>query len=930
MKKLASFPQKLTLALAAAAFALSAAAESELVDLVVAAGESVTLSTSGTWRSITVNGTLTIDNGVDVLVDDGSQWHNASVVVGDGNGASGKLIVRNGAKLRPAAGDNDGRYFFFGKDGGHADVEIDNATLRCWRVYFARSRTDANPSSANLVMRNGAQLYAVNSLSFLENASCSVFNDEPAVTVTLESSALLKTWWFNKFSHARSDIHFRGGYLQAECIRKWNKGDLVFDGTPDSPIGIVFPSSSNGQGGYWDGITYYYHSDDESGVFRLTGTCDFVKYGSGGADEVLATVAGTAHLSLEYTGATRVKEGGFGLRANLSLTSGSELCLEGNGKVDLCGCELSVAKVTGSGEIVSTTNGAGTVRFTVPQGQTASCTCGLAANVKVAKSGAGTFELVSDACGGIRVDEGTVKLLNRAETGYSQYRFKVDSAYGDTFDGMHIAELRLYSGETDVTRPYASLSHALGNAYRLFDGVIANDNNKWWFQCHYQTQPVFTEAYVDVIYGSRLPVTTYAWVSAGDTAPGAKNCRDPGSWRLYGRDRAGEWRELSRVGHREYTLTERNKESKLFDLECNGRVEAGPVVVVKGATLELADDVTLACSTYDCNGALRIGTGARLVVGDDTDSTIAYPNFTGSVSFEKTGSGTVKLLGPVTGIGELVVSGGTLKPMAGCDAPWLQYKFVLKANAGNGDFQFGEIALYDRNGERVNLTANLSACSVEGNDGWKLFDGDLSTCNWKQTAPLVAEFTLKGASSVASYLYAPTSLYNNWHKAPSDWEVYARQSASDEWTLLDARQEKCDQAYDKTWNGYNKGRPYLFTVVRDATQAAFDPTVAVFVKDGATLDLSDTAIALAALRCDPASAGTIKAGALAASGTLDLSADALPRGAFELPLTFVGTTLPANLSGWTVTLNGAPTKLGLRAEDGKLKLIPSGLWVIVK
>ena len=148
--------------------------------------------------------------------------------------------------------------------------------------------------------------------------------------------------------------------------------------------------------------------------------------------------------------------------------------------------------------------------------------------------------------------------------------------------------------------------------------------------------------------------------------------------------------------------------------------------------------------------------------------------------------------------------------------------------------------------------------------------------------------------------------------------------------MLDARAEACDPAYDKTWYGYNRGVPYFFTAVRDTTRPAFDPTVVVSVAAGASLDLTKTATTLAALQVDVASAGAIKGGSLSAVGTLDVVASESLSGEVLLPLALDGTAMPANLSGWTVTLNGSPSKCRLGVREGRLLLIPSGLAVLLR
>ena len=927
--------RKLTVGLVALTMASWASLAGTLEDLVVAAGETRTLSSDCTYRTITVNGTLTIDSGATVTIDDPDNWNFGILKVGDGLGAAGRLVLRDGAKL--ISPDKDGSYFYFGLNGGHADVEMsgEGTLLRCWRARFAYGRTADKPSSTAVRLADKARLYAVNSLAFADQEygvpACPLDNDKAAAEVTLESESLLEGWRLSKGNDVRCDIHFRGGRLEAQCLGRSGDGDLVLDGTPEFPIRLHLRSSFDAANEtYWDNITYYFKKSGGAGKFRLVGDCDFVKGGHGKMDQVLVEAAEADCLEMTYAGTTRVEEGGFALAAPSPFPPASDMVLGKGCNIDLRGNELRVGSLLGTGEVVDSGETPGMIRFTAPEGVSAVCECAHLPVVRLAKSGEGTLEIVRDSFAGISVEAGTLRLQNRKDVGYDQYRFKVDSAYGNTFDGMHIAELRLYNAEKDVTRPYLRLDHASGNAPALVDGVWDNDYAKWWYDCHHESQPDFGEAYVDILYDENLPVSGYTWISAGDTSPSADNCRDPGSWRLFGRESGGTWHELSRVGFREYTLPGRRAESKVFDLAYPNVITGGDVTVAKGATLALAEGVALSCASYDCRGVLESGKNARLAVGDAADVTIAYPGFDGGAAFEKIGAGTVTVLGALGGIRSLAVSGGTLKPQPGCDAPWLNYKFVLEARSDGEAYQFGELALYGRTGERVNLMANLASFKADGNVGENLFDDDLETCNWCNSDILNVEFTLKAADSVAGYLYAPTSQYNNWFKAPSQWKVYARQSDADDWTLLDARAEACDPAYDKTWYGYNRGVPYFFTAVRDTTRPAFDPTVVVSVAAGASLDLTKTATTLAALQVDVASAGAIKGGSLSAVGTLDVVASESLSGEVLLPLALDGTAMPANLSGWTVTLNGSPSKCRLGVRGGRLLLIPSGLAVLLR
>lgn len=176
--------------------------------------------------------------------------------------------------------------------------------------------------------------------------------------------------------------------------------------------------------------------------------------------------------------------------------------------------------------------------------------------------------------------------------------------------------------------------------------------------------------------------------------------------------------------------------------------------------------------------------------------------------------------------------------------------------------------------------------------------------------------------------YSLRSLVNNDRINVSDWEL---QSSPDgiNWTTMDERSNQTYSAYNEppymtpTFNyTYNAHVPYLFSSLR--ANWRFDTFGSVEVLAGAILDLSELNpenIAITRLKVDvTAGAGTVRRFVPAANGRLDLTvADASAFRRTVLPLTVTDVSSEANLSTWSVIVNGEPLSDGyVRLQGDKL------------
>ena len=88
-------------------------------------------------------------------------------------------------------------------------------------------------------------------------------------------------------------------------------------------------------------------------------------------------------------------------------------------------------------------------------------------------------------------------------------------------------------------------------------------------------------------------------------------------------------------------------------------------------------------------------------------------------------------------------------------------------------------------------------------------------------------------------------------------------------------------------------------------------------------------LTISKFRIDATRGGTLDNFVFAENGTLDIVGSDIPSG-MVLPGTYTNCTGLENLVGWTLTLNGKPTRCTLAFNDGKLTLLRPGVMIIVR
>jgi len=363
---------------------------------------------------------------------------------------------------------------------------------------------------------------------------------------------------------------------------------------------------------------------------------------------------------------------------------------------------------------------------------------------------------------------------------------------------------------------------------------------------------------------------------------------------------------------------------------------------------------------------------------------------TGDLSIVKDGTGTWEIVGESDIHGSVSVKKGTLV----LRNKYTWYRFNVKATVSYNSEWRGtdtglqvvveELGLYASDGTRLNknLAAvttypNLNAGEIAngfvtgkwtpkeavGNiaylcddtasaykqwyylsDGWYDTDGTKQTggvIHWHPTKsstwyPIVMRLA-DDTQTVAGYDVATSGAATT----PSIWSVEASMDGVN-WTTVEP-----DHAITATRSGWQMagrahaagsddrhlngdGLPDMKVFSAGAVSENFLTNVTAYsVSEGATLKIVGD-IKLDSLVVDPKNAGTIEGGSFAESGTLAIESDEKLGGPITLPLDVSEVGNQANLSNWSLTINGKPKARPIKVVDGKIEIAAFGMVIMVR
>ena len=649
----------------------------------------------------------------------------------------------------------------------------------------------------------------------------------------------------------------------------------------------------------------------------------------------------TVTISEDATYDTVTVYGTLSVSQSAKLTAG-DLLLKPKGALKLNGSTTSFSSVNanGDGYIIDESESSYTHATVNVTGDTDSKMTQLGtAYTILKKSGAGTLTLSPrSAMHSLSVSGGKVIVQSRAVTGYRWYKFTVRDCRSSASTATQMDELYWLdeNGNDLSNQRILPIGDTFG--YQLYDRSTATK----WFQSGSKSG-----WYVSTVFPGVRPIRSYMYWTADD-----EPVRDPSAWRIDASiDGVSYWDRIADVSNFVATTTRNTAAAATnFLFSAPSTVTIPTVTLNAGTTLEVAGDTTLAATGFSssdfgtpafCN--LSITNGGVFAWNPSADKTLAFLNLSGDGTFRKEGPQNVTISGNTLSVGGLHVSGGTLTLRSARRETRRFFKFVFEktcAAESHADYrklQFSELALYNANGERVNLSSNIQG--VGGH--WmasKLFDGDTGNGSTiydtgiPDTAVSV-QFEVKDGvtDSVAGYRFCPDMTYSQWRTMPGTWKVYASASSSGSWEMIDSRGVTCT-GYNE-WKTLNGGVPFVFTNAAESI-AAIAPSCKVKIDGGATLDVSGTATTLANLTidCSAASDATLVGGELAAVGEIAFeNVSFQDGGTCSVPLAFVGTDGLSRMADWTVVVNGKVSRsCYLSVVGGRLTLCKKGLVLIVK
>lgn len=723
-------------------------------------------------------------------------------------------------------------------------------------------------------------------------------------------------------SSAASTIEFNGGRLVTSGQVNAGSVALSFAGNGgDVLVDFNFPS--------WA----YAFTASSGGKTTVSGSRKLVLSVKGNS---IGLVDDASYLAMSHTGRTEIRGGNLSANFDKFPNSG-ELFIAGGATLDIGGTWFTFGSLTGVGNITGTT---GQITIDVPSGSTGCCYPSIGSTITLIKKGAGTLNTIGMMPSSFGVTNGVVRVVPRSVLGYSQFKLKVDGVGVPAKTGMQLNELALFVDEDDVTAGYVSTAFDSSSGYnggKIFD---KSDNGKWWFTYDNSSNPSFDKAWVTVTYPERRIVTGYKMKSS-DTGGDV-----PKSWRLYGRDAGGEWELIDEKVDDENAPMPGNNWSSEYSVSCAvypGATICTALTLEKGTTLSTSPDTVFSCMSLTDRGAsYSFATGSTVDIGVIADC--EAKGIVGAGAFTKSGAADLASYG-VSSPESIHVKGGVFALHA--PVAWKCWKLAIGGVNGTGGIALGEFAVYDQDGNRLNVTgmdtmssyqngsfASLSSSSAKLYDGadneqaWCSLEGlDVANeASWKWTSFKLSD----GAPAVSGYSIRTATYVGG---QPKTWKLYASEDGAT-WTEIDSKVNSTYPSTSSTW--YNGGRPWLVSSGTAGTIAAFPTATPVTIDPGAMLDLSyaaTTQIGDIRINGDAAGYGTISGGALAASGTIRvLFADGAPSAPYSLPLKLDGVADARLVRNWTLVVNDETISRRRIALDanGQLTVVPSAFVIIIR
>ena len=901
---------------------------------------------------LSLGATDLVVNGTNEKIETDGEYDLVSVRGG------GTLTITSGAKvsvgtLEIATGSGTGTVLV--QDG--AEVSVTN------HIYLSRATTDASGLSGALRLTDATLKITDCRICFGDGCSEPGAYDE----IVLNEGGVLYGSFRMCGSHD-AYVRWNGGELRAQTIGGslvsaenvlMATGKCTFESVDGKTVAI----DMNGQG-------FYLFTESVTG--EIVGTGDFLLKGKTNTSKEDWAYS---HFFAEktsnlLTGKYRIEVPD--LRLIMYANEPHEGCpvhdfvLTNSVTLDMNGHTFAARTFDAAGVVVTNT-ASGAAKFVLDNDVATSLDANFSENVEVDTIGTAAVTLNSLPKTFVTKGAGVVTLPGRpADHSYRHYRFVVDQIRTPSTSHFQFSELKLYNGDQDVTQARNGIQTGdvehLGlweDATKVVDGDLGS---KW---CQPASIVTDGNAWIQLDYADRQKVTSYEWYTANDA-----DVRDPVSWRLFGSLDGETWHLLSQVEMCETVPTDRQVRAGTWTpsdppaatAECARQESAKSITLNPGSTLVVAKPRELGVSSFVrmVGATCAFEDGVSFRCGDDTvaQGLVFGLAMDGTGGLRKVGSNTVTAYGDNSYSGPTRVESGELRFSAhGSNAKYWRWTCKKVARADNC-LQFSEFKLFDSEGQRLGLNSELVAVdavlqpgqvkplkdySDYSEDIGKLFDGNTATkwCSYSGVRPTELTpddpdtwrgFMLRLPEDAAPVVYYNLTLANDaiGQRDPVTWTL---EFSADGETWVMASEVSNAITPGAAYADYNDGLGfYPFGYMTDGV-TAFPPSSVVSVAAGATLTLASGPTRIGALEVDCAGAGTINGFVPAQSGVLNLVN--LPAGAklsgLQLPLTIVtpDAAVPS-LDGWTVSVNGVPTRKRIRLVGDKLEIVSPSLLIMLR
>ena len=938
------------------------------------------ISSSCEYDTITVNGELTISGAITVTARE--------VLIAEGDGATGKLTVTNGATLQvTATGDGSYHPFTVGHQGGNGELVVSGkSTVRADQLLVANQEDSRGKLTVGKFTVEDSTVEISGFFYTTRGFDYDGFDGSwsPA-TIILMPGAKLVANKFVRCGKSKTWVEFDGGQLLVDYLQSQDGGTLVFEGK-ESAIDYVCRSTDQ---------FVILSGESFAGKMELRGEKGFRFTGTQGRRLPVVTALGKAKatdLLPAYAGELRILGNGAGLvqkcanqignknvRLVLSDERTAETCF------DLNGFDVEFASVTENCGFIRN-SAADTATLTVGGDDGDLSIKALTRAIAVKKTGTGCLDLWGgENLAGLDVANGTVNLRSRKEGGYRHYRFTIDAINGQN-PYLQIAELGLRDADLNVIHVapdyrQAAFGDSSSATTKSLDELL-NDTAFWTFNAG--------NNYVEVVRPVPTAVPYYTYATGGDHV----HDRSPSSWTFKGSMDGTNWETLdamtgfnpgNRMGLAVYSWVPTN-----FVARYSAVILNGPLSVNSNATLRVLSPGRLEVSAYENFGTVDFANGVTVALGGDADSTV-LGTVTGTTSLEKRGSGSLSVLGDDAAYAGVAVDAGTLRLGTNGGVTQKYWRWRVKAlrrwwyrtTGGNvnaaqrpNSIQLRELALYDKDGNQVNTRAagttvlsrfadgtnrfgNNGACAtgidtlLDANNASQWFQVVDDGTNWSEKDKPIAEpfaddestwcgFTFKLPDSAkAVYSYNLKTHGDHTDRDPIVWDFSVSDNGTD-WTVIEDHADdplefitRIGNDARMSWICFNCGKPMRFTdglAVGDKTCYGADAEIQIGA--GARLALPGAETVTGNIRIDAtqSEAGTLSHFNAAESGTVDvISFTNFAGSEWALPFTCENVANAENLSNWTLKLNGIPSRRFLfEFRENRLWLIRKGFAIMVK